>query len=104
MQRVSEFNFYDLAVHIHPLTEIAPTTKYSHIFFSWIQAREVLGRIFSQRPLTVSLSAANELYAAITEIVPERWEDAVSKATFAEDEPDIPIWQIQKIIECAKKI
>jgi hypothetical protein len=79
MQRVNEFNFYELAQHIHPLTLLSETVRYNVIFYEWFQARTALNGIFVQRPFVVSRSAASELYQAITEHVPAKWDDATAK-------------------------
>jgi len=103
MQRVNEFNFYDLATQIHPLTEIGTSeVKYGDVFFQWFQARDALNQMFRQRPLTVSLSAANELYDSITEFVPEKWPEAIGRLGTPEDR-DMEGWEVSKISEAAKK-
>jgi hypothetical protein len=103
MQRVNEFNFYDLAVQIHPLSEIGGSqVKYGEVFFQWFQAREAIDQMFLQRPLTVSLSAAKELYSAITEYVPEKWPDAIGRVGTADDK-EMEGWEVAKISDAAKK-
>ncbi|HET9743225.1 MAG TPA: hypothetical protein VFQ00_10780 [Terriglobales bacterium] len=78
MQRVNEFSFYELAGYVHPLTQLSgKTVLYSEIWYEWFQARSYLDGLFSQRPLSICLPSANKLYAAITAVVPEQFEDAL---------------------------
>ena len=102
MQRVNEFNFYELAQHIHPLTLLSETVRYNVIFYEWFQARTALNGIFVQRPFVVSRSAASELYQAITEHVPAKWDDATAK--LSEENHEIHSWQYASIVDAAKKL
>lgn len=79
MQRVNEYQLYELATHIHPLTSVTADMKYSEVWFQWFQAREAIQTLFRQRALEVCYQAANELYLAIDNIVPRDWEKAIQK-------------------------
>lgn len=79
MLKVNEFQLYELANHIHPLTFASHETKYSEVWYSWFQAREALQTLFKQRSLEFCFEAANELYGAIEAIVPSNFEAAISK-------------------------
>jgi hypothetical protein len=105
MQRVNEFSFYDLAAKIHPLTEI-PAVKLTNVWFDWYQARTALSEILGVRPLTVSKRAATDLSQAITEFIPEKWEDAVDSIMTlraAGNETDLATWQTHQLREAAVK-
>ena len=79
MERVNEFAFYDLAVRIHPLVGLSRREFYSKCWFTLFQARSALQEVVSLRPLTVCLSAVNELADAINNIVPDDFDEAISK-------------------------
>ncbi len=102
MQRVTEFDFYELAQHIHPLTELTGPAKYTDVFFPWFQARTALSTMFTRRAFVVSRSAAQKLYQAITEFIPEDWDKAIAK--LSESTEDIQQWQLSTITEGAKNL
>lgn len=79
MLKVNEFQFYDLAVFVHPLTEANVEAKYSEIWLNWSSAAEKLESIFKQRALEFCLESANELYNAIGNVVPHDFQAAVEK-------------------------
>jgi hypothetical protein len=79
MLRVNEFQLYELAVAVHPITEITETAKYSEVWFSWMTAKTALQTIFKQRALEVCYEAANELYEKLRGIVPDDFTEAVAK-------------------------
>lgn len=79
MQRVNEFQLYELATLVHPLTELSNEVKYSEQWYGLYNARMALQQIFQQRALEVCLNAANELYAAINAIVPLDFSEALQK-------------------------
>jgi hypothetical protein len=86
MQPVNEFNFYELASSIHPLTEATQDTKYSEVWFKWIEARRLLNETFVQRrPLSISRPAATSLYGALSQFVPDDFDAAVAKVPKAND-------------------
>ncbi len=79
MLKVNEFQFYELAVSIHPLTLVHKDQKYSEIIFDWMTAKTSLQTIFKQRSLEFCFEAANELYASLREVVPDDWDEAVGR-------------------------
>lgn len=79
MLRVNEFQLYELAVAVHPITMVKNDAKYSEVWFDWITAKEALQNIFKQRSLEVCFEAANELFAALRAIVPDDWSEATAK-------------------------
>jgi len=90
MQRVNEFQFYELAIAIHPLTEDSQHSKYSEIWLNWHSAGESLGRIFRERALEFCYDTANNLYAAIGAVVPSDFAAAVKKyGELPQPEPEI---------------
>src|SRR5947207_1489121 len=94
MQRVDEFTFYELATRIHPLTEIAGDINYADKWFALFHARDGLKVIFDQRPLGVSMGAANDLWYAINAIVPSDWNEALQKLG---EKTVIPSFQIYSV-------
>lgn len=75
MQRVNEFNFYELATLIHPLTEVSNEVILSQVWMDWLSAKELLNRTFvERRPLAVCRPAAENLYRALRDFVPDDWE------------------------------
>lgn len=103
MLRVNEFQMYELAVHIHPLTAVNHQAKYSQVWGAWFQAKGALQRLFEQRSLEVCFGIANELYMALSSIVPDKLEDAIAK--IPDDlSTEQPIgWEVQKIKTAAEK-
>jgi hypothetical protein len=103
MKRVNEFDFYDLAAQIHPLVSIAPQAKFSVIWLDLWNARHEINVILSARPFSVCANAASELKAAITHVVPEKWDElsAIFPADPAKEEPILP-WKISQIEQTAK--
>lgn len=79
MLRVNEFQLYELAVNVHPLTAITKDTKYSDIWFEWSQAKTAIQAIFKQRALEVCFQTANELYLALQAVVPDDFNEAANK-------------------------
>jgi hypothetical protein len=107
MQRVNEFLFYDLAVKIHALTEQPDELKYSQVWWRWSQARDGLSELFSQRPLNFTATAANKLRDAISEVIPDKFEDMFAKMQTlkqeGQQEPDLPYWNVYPVREAAKE-
>jgi hypothetical protein len=102
MKRVNEFELYELAAKVHPLTEIQGSVKFSNVWVNWWFARDALNTIFVLRPLSVSREAAKKLYAAISEVLPEKWEDITFPPDLSAEE-DIRPWQISAVKEAAKE-
>jgi hypothetical protein len=89
--RVNEFQLYELAITIHPLTLLSNQAKYSGEWFDLYKARTALHTIFQQRALEVCLNAANELLTAIDVIVPLDFQEAIQKITPPADREGEPI-------------
>lgn len=79
MFRVNEFQVYELAVAVHPLTGVPDSAKYSEVWFAWMSAKTALQNIFNQRALEVCHSAANDLYLKLKEVVPDDFGEAFDK-------------------------
>lgn len=104
MQRVNEFSFYELAQHIHPFSSLAGPVRLSAVWLTWWYARQALDSIFTLRPLNVCASAGYALRAAITEVIPEKWEDVMAAYTAdLENEKAIPPWNIASIQRAAQQ-
>jgi len=105
MLRINEFQIYVLAAHVHPLTEIPNDTKYSDVWYKWMDVKNALQTIFKQRALEVCLDAANELYAALRLVIPDDLDQAVAKLPNPATntlEPNIS-YNLYSIREAAKK-
>jgi hypothetical protein len=106
MQRVNEFNFYELASKIHPLTDFGEV-KLSEVWYAWWNARRAIDSIFELRPLNVCSSAGADLYQAITAFVPEKWNEAIAliktDASTPSEEEILPVWQTSQIRQAAKE-
>ena len=105
VQKVNEFQLYELATHIHPLTWVDNNSKYSVNWYTWYQAMKSLQDLFKQRSLEVCFSVADELYRAINEIVPASFDDAIGKVPTGDDltnEAGIG-WQANTIKKAADK-
>src|ERR1700733_5530234 len=102
MQRVNEFQLYELATHIHPLTSLTHEAKYSEVWFSLYQAATALENLFKQRALEVCSGVANELYGAINGVVPRDFDQAISKIPTTENEEPIG-WTVNNISTAAQK-
>lgn len=100
MQRVNEFQLYELATHIHPLTFVTHEVKYSVVWFDWYQARTALENLFKQRALEVCYGVANELYVAIEGVVPRDFDQAIAKIP-ADAATEQPIGWIANNIKAA---
>lgn len=79
MIRVNEFQFYELAIAIHPLTVIDDDSLYSAIWFDLHRSAEKLNQLFQERALEFCFQTANELYGAIGSVVPHDFPQAVAK-------------------------
>lgn len=79
MQRVNEFQLYELATAIHPLTAASEDAKYSEVWLNWRTAAIALQNIFKQRALEFCFHAANELYRAVEAVVPPDLDEAIKK-------------------------
>jgi len=103
MLRVNEFTLYELATHIHPLTQVTHEAKYSDVWFQWMQAKDALQNLFKQRSLEVCWGIANELYTALGSIVPDSFEDALARVP-ADTSTEVPIgWQAHNIKVAAER-
>ncbi|MGO8719283.1 MAG: hypothetical protein ACLQMO_08695 [Acidobacteriaceae bacterium] len=79
MLRVNEFQLYELATVVHPLTQISDETKYSDVWLSLMNAKTALQTIFKQRSLEVCFNAASELYGTLREVAPDDFSEAAAK-------------------------
>ncbi len=106
MQRVNEFVFYELAIKVHSLAELAyEPIKYSASWLMFWNARLSIDEIYRQRPLNFTTQAALRLYRAITAIIPDNWDDlmATFPARTAEPEEPLGVWLIAEVREAAKE-
>ncbi|MHB1957594.1 MAG: hypothetical protein ACYCO5_01015 [Acidobacteriaceae bacterium] len=105
MQRVNEFVFYELAIKIHSLADLTDAPlKYSENWLLFWNARQSIDEIYNQRPLNFTTPAALRLYKAITDGVPQKWEDVMAKFPRADDtEEPITPWSITEVREAAKE-
>jgi len=103
MQRVNEFQLYELATHIHPLTAVTYQAKYSQVWFQWYQARTALADLFKQRSLEVCYGVANELYLAIDAIVPREFDQAIAKVPADTETEQVIGWIVNNIKTAAEK-
>lgn len=87
MLRVNEFQIYELANAVHPLTTLSNGATYPLIWFDLYQARTALFSIFNQRALEVCIAPANELVAAIRGILPDDFAEATAKLGAIGDPP-----------------
>ncbi|MGA8214480.1 MAG: hypothetical protein WB799_12865 [Candidatus Sulfotelmatobacter sp.] len=89
MLPVNEYHFYELAIAIHPLTFAPNDTKYSDVWYDWWNAKNLLNTTFvERRPLSICRPAANKLYLAITQFVPDDFDTAVAKVASDPDQID----------------
>jgi hypothetical protein len=103
MQRVNEFNFYELAKKIQPIVDLPhEAIKLSDVWITWDGARTALNTIFSLRPLSVSAGAAVKVIEAINALLPEKMDDIIQLLQIP-NEADIPPWQVYGIREAAKE-
>lgn len=101
---VNEFQFYELATVIHPLTDVSDELKYSDVWLAWSNAADALNRLFQQRALEFCFAAANELYAAIGQVVPSQFPKAIEKFHALPDpEPELGWGAAQPIRQAAAK-
>ena len=103
MLRVNEFQLYELAIAVHPLTTVSDGVKYSEIWFDWTTAKGALQEIFKQRSLEVCFQAADQLYAALREVVPDDFNEAAAKIPAQLDEEQPIGWRVYSIREAAKR-
>jgi hypothetical protein len=95
MQRVNGYQFYDLAVKIHPLREVKPGDKISDQFWRLWEGRDALISIFSTMPLRVCLPAANKIVHGIDSIFSRDFSEAV-KQYKSEDLVGVPAYTISE--------
>jgi hypothetical protein len=104
LKKVSEYHLYELAVAVHPLTEVPDQAKYSEIWWKWITARSALETLYQQRQLEFCNDAANKLYNAINSVIPLKWEDAYDKfINLPTPEPSVMPWEINAAKSSAKE-
>lgn len=103
MLRVNEFQLYELATHIHPLTQVTQEAKYSQVWYEWYLAKQALQNLFKLRSLEVCYGPANDLYLAIQAIVPDSFEEAVAKIPPDPATEDQIGWTILSIQQAALK-
>ncbi len=103
MLRVNEFQLYELATHIHPLTTIDYNAKYSVVWMDWYNAKQALSNLFKVRSLEVCFAIANELYGALREIVPDNFEEAINKVPANLDTEPVIGWQANVIKQKAEQ-
>ncbi len=107
MQRVNEFNFFELGMKIHPLTDLPEddgSVKFSLFWYRWWEARTALDTICESRPFSVTLSAARKLRQTITEVVPESIKEVGAKfpSDLAQEE-SIHVWNVHQIRDAARE-
>jgi hypothetical protein len=104
VQPVNEYEMYELATFVHPLTILDDDTKYSQCWWSLWGARQVLNDTFNvRRPLSFSKPAADALHIAINAFLPSKFEDAIAKFPTAEKPEDPSVgWLGHSIREAAK--
>lgn len=103
MLRVNEFQLYELAIHIHPLTQVTTETKYSQIWYDWLQAKQALQNLFQVRALEVCYGPANELYHALRGFVPDSLEEAIAKLPPNSDEEQPLGYPVLTVKQSAEK-
>lgn len=105
MQRVNEFDFYELAIKVHSMADfgVEPVKLSEHWSELW-NARQSVDQIYRQRPLNFTTPAALRLYRAITTIVPEKWDEFISKFPKpGEAEEAIAPWLLAELREAARE-
>jgi hypothetical protein len=90
MIRVNEFQFYELAISIHPLTTIDDESKYSDVWLDLNRSAQTLNQLFQERSLEFCFAAASELYGAVGNVVPHDFGKAIEKLTDRGD-PESPL-------------
>jgi hypothetical protein len=104
MQRVNEFNLYDLSRRVHSLTQAAQEgVKFRDVWYPWWDARVALEEILQARPLSVCAAAARRLRGAITAGIPEKWEDVSSVLSGGKAEELLPGWVPYEVQEAANE-
>jgi len=89
----------------HPLTESPDNLLLSAVWPGWWNTRIQLTALFSLRSLTVCVGSAARLRAAITAVVPERWEDLHAALTFPPGVVEEPVafWKVNEVQMAAKE-
>lgn len=77
MQRLNGNKFYDLAIKLHPLTEISEEQTKRDVFFLLWEARSAAVEIFDMIPLRTCKAPGQRLFQAITSVIPLEWAKAV---------------------------
>jgi len=105
MLRVNEFQLYELAVAVHPITIIENDAKYSGVWIGWMNAKAALEELFKQRALEVCFPAAKDLISALRGIVPDDFAEAAAKLPPSDsDTEEEPIgWPIYSIRTAAQR-
>jgi hypothetical protein len=104
MLRVNEFQFYELAVAIHPLAAANESSKYREVWLDWSNSAQVLNRTFHVRALEFCLEAATDLYGAIGNVVPHDFQAAIDKyGALPDPEPELGWAAVQPIRQAVLK-
>jgi hypothetical protein len=84
MKRVNGHRFYELAVKVHPLTELKPDGELKEHFFALYEARDAILDLFQAMPLRICHAPALKITGAIDSILPRDWKEAI-KSIESED-------------------
>lgn len=103
MQRVNEFNFYELAKSIHPLLQLTDKSTFILEWGTLWDARVAINSIFAVRPLNVCARAASDLQNAINAAVPENWDDLTAQLSRSNATTTFSPWQVATIQRAARE-
>src|SRR3989338_6352085 len=72
MQRINQYEFYQLGTNIHPLADIKPDTKFNDVFITLWSARHFLQELLKDKliPLRICIPAPPSLLHALDSCLP----------------------------------
>jgi hypothetical protein len=99
MKRVNQYQFYQIGVAIHPMTELAEGVSYTDAWYPCFVASQALKSLLSDQltPLVTCKSASTKLFNLVTGVFDEfrRVSTEKNPAKLAESVPQVTLWNIR---------
>lgn len=96
MKRVNQYQFYQIGIAIHPMTEIADNSKYADVWYACFQAKNWLEFLLNDHltPLVTCRAAAAKLINAMNPVIPELGN--IDQEKLATELPTYTAWFIRQ--------
>lgn len=102
MLRFDCYDFYKLAVAIHPLTELSGDTAFNSVWWILYNAKDEINTFYSTFPLKTSRQPATNLYRLLLQVIPDDLTQMETRD--AEGAPrQLSAFEVQKISGAANE-